>query len=41
MKLLRDLLDQVEPHFKEGGKLERLYPAYEAADTFLYTPVNS
>jgi len=38
MKLLRDLLDQVEPHFKEGGKLERLYPAYEAADTFLYTP---
>lgn len=38
MKLLRDLLDQVEPHFKKGGKLERLYPAYEAADTFLYTP---
>ncbi len=38
MKLLRNLLDQVEPHFKKGGKLERLYPAYEAADTFLYTP---
>ena len=38
MKVLRDLLDQVEPHFKKGGKLEKLYPAYEAADTFLYTP---
>ena len=38
MKILRDLLDQVEPHFKKGGILEKLYPAYEAADTFLYTP---
>ena len=38
MKVLRDLLDQVEPHFKKGGKLEKLYPAFEAADTFLYTP---
>ena len=37
MKLLRDLLDQVEPHFKEG-KLKPLYPLYEAADTFMYTP---
>lgn len=37
MKLLRDVLDQVEPHFKEG-KLKSLYPLYEAADTFLYTP---
>jgi Na+-transporting NADH:ubiquinone oxidoreductase subunit B len=38
MKILRNLLDQVEPHFEKGGKLEILYPAYEAADTFLYTP---
>jgi Na+-transporting NADH:ubiquinone oxidoreductase subunit B len=38
MKFLRNLLDQVEPHFEKGGKLEILYPAYEAADTFLYTP---
>ena len=37
MKLLRDLLDQVEPHFKEG-KLKPLYPLYEATDAFLYTP---
>lgn len=38
MKALRDLLDKLHPHFAEGGKLERLYPLYEAADSFLYTP---
>lgn len=38
MKLLRDKLDQLEPIFHKGGKLERLYPIYEAIDTFLYTP---
>jgi len=38
MKPLRNLLDRVEPLFKEGGKLEKLYPLYEATDTFLYTP---
>lgn len=37
MKLLRKLLDSVEPTFTEG-KLKLLYPLYEAADTFLYTP---
>ncbi len=38
MKFLRDLLDQVEPHFQKGGALEKMYPAYEALDTFIYTP---
>lgn len=38
MKFLRDKLDKVEPLFHKGGKLERLYPVYEALDTFLYTP---
>lgn len=38
MKFLRDLLDKVEPLFTKGGKFERLYPLYEAGDTFLYTP---
>lgn len=37
MKFLRNLLDQVEPHFEEGP-LKKLYPLYEALDTFLYTP---
>jgi Na+-transporting NADH:ubiquinone oxidoreductase subunit B len=38
MKFLRSLLDRVEPAFHKGGKLEKLYPVYEAIDTFLYTP---
>jgi len=38
MKILRDTLDKFEPLFTKGGKLEKLYPVYEAADTFLYTP---
>ncbi|MFT7639521.1 MAG: Na+-transporting NADH:ubiquinone oxidoreductase subunit B [Pirellulaceae bacterium] len=38
MQFLRNWLDYLEPTFKEGGKLEKLYPLYEALDTFLYTP---
>lgn len=38
MKALRRLLDRVAPHFGKGGRLERLYPLWEAGDTFLYTP---
>ena len=38
MKFLRDMLDKAHPLFDKGGKLERLYPLYEAQDTFLYTP---
>ena len=35
---MRKILDSLERHFKPGGSLELLYPLYEAADTFLYTP---
>lgn len=38
MKPLRSLLDRLHNQFKEDGKWGRLYPLYEAADTFLYTP---
>ncbi len=38
MAPLRKLLDKVAPLFEEGGKWEKLYPLYEAADSFLYTP---
>lgn len=38
MRLLRNFLDKQERHFVQGGKLARLYPLYEAIDTFLYTP---
>ena len=35
---MRAILDQVGKQFHPGGRLERLYPLYEALDTFLYTP---
>ncbi|MEM9412192.1 MAG: NADH:ubiquinone reductase (Na(+)-transporting) subunit B [Planctomycetota bacterium] len=38
--MLRKLLDSIEPLFHPGGKLEKLYPLYEANDTFLYTPAD-
>ncbi len=38
MKFIRTLLDKQRPLFEKGGKLKRLYPLYEANDTFLFTP---
>ncbi|MBX3177422.1 MAG: NADH:ubiquinone reductase (Na(+)-transporting) subunit B [Candidatus Hydrogenedentes bacterium] len=38
MKFLRELHDKFEPLFHKGGKLEKLYPMYEAHDTLLFTP---
>ncbi len=38
MKLLRNLLDKQAKLFEKGGKLEKLYPLWEANDTFLFTP---
>lgn len=38
MKALRKLLDQLRPHFTQGGTFERLYPLYEAVDSFIFTP---
>ena len=37
MKFLRNFLDKQEKHFMEGGKLESLFPLYEAIDTLFYT----
>lgn len=38
MKALRKILDSQAKHFEKGGKLEKLFPLWEAQDTFLYTP---
>lgn len=40
MKLLRQLLDRVGKPFQPGGRLERFFPLYEAADTFFYSPAS-
>lgn len=37
MKWLRDILDKIAPTFKAGGKLEKLYPIFEATDTILFS----
>ncbi len=38
MKFIRDQHDKVAPHFEKGGKLEKLYPLWEAHDTLTFTP---
>ncbi len=38
MKALREFLDKQRPHFEKGGKLEKYYYGFEAAETFLFTP---
>ena len=38
MKLFKNLLGAVKPHFEKGGKLEKMYPAYDAFETFLFVP---
>lgn len=37
MKALRKLLDKQAKHFEKGGKLEVLFPLWEATDTFLFS----
>ncbi|NOT74131.1 MAG: NADH:ubiquinone reductase (Na(+)-transporting) subunit B [Cyclobacteriaceae bacterium] len=38
MNFLRKRLDSVKHNFEKGGKLEKYYFAYEAMDTFLFSP---
>ena len=37
MHWLRRFLDNIAPHFEDGGKLKKLEPIFEATDTILYT----
>jgi Na+-transporting NADH:ubiquinone oxidoreductase subunit B len=38
VKPIRTLVDTIKPHFKEGGRLEKLHPAFDALETFLFVP---
>ncbi len=38
MKLFENILENIKPHFEEGGKLNKLYYAYDAFETFLFVP---
>lgn len=41
MKLLNKFFLDIKSHFEKGGKLERLYPLYEATDSFLFSTTKS
>ena len=38
MKFLHKTVERIKPHFSIGGKFEKLHPAFEALETFLFTP---
>lgn len=38
MKFLEKQIEKIKPHFEEGGKLEKFYPAFDGLETFLFTP---
>jgi len=38
MKIIRNSLNKLKPHFEEGGKLQKLHSLYDAIDTFLFVP---
>ncbi len=38
MKFIEDIFNKQRHHFEKGGKLEKLYPLFEAKETFLFTP---
>jgi Na+-transporting NADH:ubiquinone oxidoreductase subunit B len=38
VKPIRRLVDKVKPQFEKGGKFEKFHPAFEALETFLFTP---
>jgi Na+-transporting NADH:ubiquinone oxidoreductase subunit B len=38
VKIAQKLLNSVRPHFKTGGRFEKLHPAFDALETFLFVP---
>lgn len=41
MKFLQNILLSVKPHFEKGGRFEKLHPAYQAFETFLFVPAET
>ena len=38
MKFVRKAVDSAKPHFSKGGRFEKLHPAFDALETFLFVP---
>lgn len=41
MKFIKSTFDNLKPHFERGGKFERLYPVFEAFETFFFVPAHT
>ena len=41
MKFMLDMHDKVRHHFEKGGKFEKLWPLFDAQDTFMFTPATT
>jgi Na+-transporting NADH:ubiquinone oxidoreductase subunit B len=40
MRRVRSFFESQQPHFAKGGRLERLYPLFEAVETLAFTPAS-
>jgi len=40
MKIIKNMFDSQRKHFVKGGKMERLYPIFEATETFFFFPAH-
>ncbi len=38
MKGLRNFINNIKPHFEEGGRFEKLHSSFDAFETFLFVP---
>ncbi|MFH1319845.1 MAG: NADH:ubiquinone reductase (Na(+)-transporting) subunit B [Bacteroidota bacterium] len=38
MKLFRNIIDSIKPHFEKGGKYEKFYAVFVTFETFLFVP---
>jgi Na+-transporting NADH:ubiquinone oxidoreductase subunit B len=41
VKVIRRIIDSVKPQFVKGGRFEKFHPAFEALETFLFTPADT
>ena len=38
MKIIKNILDKIDPYFQKGGKFEKMHPAYDAFRTMAFVP---
>ena len=41
MKFIKNTFENLKPHFEKGGKYERLFPVFEAFETFFFVPAHT